>query len=96
MPRAIWKDTVIAEAADDAVKIVEGNIYFPQQAVRREFLAESDTVTTCPWKGAANYYHVVVKGETNRDAAWTYHAPLEAAKQITDHVAFWRGVEVQP
>ena len=95
MPRAIWKDEVIAEAAEGEVEIVEGNVYFPMDAVKPQFLAPSDTHTVCPWKGTASYYHVTVEGETNRDAAWSYPEPKEAARQITDRVAFWKGVQVE-
>jgi len=93
MPRATWKGTVIAES--DRCEIVEGNCYFPPDGVRREHLRESATHTTCPWKGEASYYDVVVDGETNRDAAWYYPQPKDAARRIADHVAFWHGVTVE-
>jgi uncharacterized protein (DUF427 family) len=95
MPKATWKGAVLAEAADDQVQIVEGNVYFPADAVRREHLRESATHTTCPWKGLASYHDVVVNGEANRDAAWYYPDPKPAAANIKDHVAFWRGVQVE-
>lgn len=95
MPKAFWNGAVIAEAPDDEVQVVEGNIYFPLRTVHPEYLQASDKTTQCSWKGTANYYHVIVNGETNRDAAWVYHVPKDAAKQIEGHVAFWRGVEVQ-
>jgi uncharacterized protein (DUF427 family) len=95
MPRAIWNGVILADAPDERVEIVEGNVYFPPDAVRREHLRPSDAHTVCPWKGTASYYDVVVDGQTNRDAAWYYPAPKEAAKQIADHIAFWRGVHVQ-
>lgn len=95
MPKAIWNGSIIAEAADDAVEIVEGNVYFPMQAVHKDFLQTSDKTTRCPWKGIANYFHVVIDGKVNHDAAWTYRAPSSAAKQIAGHVAFRRGVEVE-
>jgi uncharacterized protein (DUF427 family) len=94
MPRATWKGAVIAEAADVDVKIVEGNVYFPRAAVRDEFLAPSETHTVCGWKGTASYFDVVVDGERNKDAAWFYPDPKDAAKQIAGRVAFWRGVRV--
>lgn len=93
MPRAIWNGTVIAES--DRCEMVEGNHYFPPEAVRPEHLQPSDTHTVCGWKGTASYYHVVVDGKVNRDAAWYYPEPKEAAKNIRGHVAFWRGVEIQ-
>lgn len=90
--KATWNGTVIAES--DETVVVEGNHYFPPDAVRREHLADSSKHSTCPWKGEASYYDVVVDGETNPDAAWYYPAPKDAAAEIKDHVAFWRGVEV--
>ena len=90
--KAVWKDEVLAES-DDTV-VVEGNHYFPSDSLRREFFRESDSHTTCPWKGEASYYDVVVDGEVNRDAAWTYPETKPAAEQIRGRVAFWHGVEV--
>ncbi len=93
MPRATWKGALLAES--DRCVVVEGNQYFPPDSVRREHLRPSATHTTCPWKGVASYYDVVVEGQVNGDAAWYYPQPKEAAKQIKDHVAFWRGVVVE-
>lgn len=93
MARAIWNGVVIAES--DATVMVEGNHYFPPAAVKREYLRESATHTVCPWKGTASYYDVVVEGNVNKDAAWYYPEPKEAAKQIAGHIAFWRGVRVE-
>jgi uncharacterized protein (DUF427 family) len=90
--KAIWNGAVIAES--DTTIVVEGNHYFPPESVRREYLQPSDTHTTCPWKGVASYYHVVVGGQVNRDAAWYYPEPKPAAGHIKDYVAFWRGVQV--
>jgi len=90
--KAIWKNTVIAES-DDTV-VVEGNHYFPPDAVNRDLVAASDHTSTCPWKGLANYYNVVVDGETNENAAWYYANPKDAASEIEGHVAFWNGVTV--
>jgi uncharacterized protein (DUF427 family) len=95
MPRAIWNGQVIAEAADDDVHRVEGNVYFPLSAVRHEFLRPSDTHTHCFWKGEASYYHVAVGDEVNEDAAWYYADPYVLAARIKDHVAFWHGIEVE-
>ena len=94
MARAIWNGAVIAEASNDEVEIVEGHVYFPPQAVDRSYLRDSRTQTVCPWKGTANYYDVVVEGEVNRDAAWYYAAPKDAAANIAGHIAFWKGVKV--
>jgi uncharacterized protein (DUF427 family) len=93
MARATWKGKVLAES--DRVEIVEGNVYFPPDAVKREHVRDSGTHSTCPWKGEASYYDVVVDGETNRDAAWYYPSPKHAAANIENHVAFWRGVTVE-
>ena len=91
--KATWKDTVIAESADTVV--VEGNHYFPPESVRQEHLTPSTTHTTCPWKGEASYYDVVVGDEINGDAAWYYPDPKPAAAEIKDRIAFWRGVTVE-
>lgn len=90
--KAIWKNTVLAES--DETRVVENNHYFPPDSIKREYFKESDNHTSCPWKGKASYYHVEVEGETNRDAAWYYPEPKEAATEIRDHVAFWNGVEI--
>ena len=94
MARAIWNGEVIAES--DRTQVVEGNRYFPPEALRREYVRESATHTTCSWKGVASYYDVTAGGTVNRDACWYYPAPNEAAKQITGWVAFWKGVQVEP
>ena len=93
MPKAIWNGKVLAES--ERVERVEGNVYFPPGSVSEDLLRPSETTTVCGWKGEASYYHVVVDGETNRDAAWTYRAPKEAASRIRDFIAFWRGVRVE-
>ena len=93
MPKATWNGAVLAES--DRTVVIEGNQYFPPDAVRREYLRESEKHTTCPWKGLASYYDVVVDGKVNADAAWYYPQPKDAAKQIRDHVAFWHGVTVE-
>lgn len=93
MPRAIWRGKVIAES--DAFETVEGNVYFPEQALHREYLRPSSEHTVCPWKGTASYYDVVVDGEANPAAAWFYPDPKPTAANIKDHVAFWKGVTVE-
>jgi uncharacterized protein (DUF427 family) len=93
MTKAIWEGVVLAES--DKTVEVEGNQYFPPDAIKREFFKPSENHTTCPWKGLASYYHIVVNGKQNANAAWYYREPKSAAQQIKDHVAFWKGVKVQ-
>ena len=93
MARATWNGAVLAES--DKVELVEGNVYFPPGSVRRDHLHESETHTVCGWKGQASYYDVEVDGKRNRDAAWFYPAPKDAAKHIARYVAFWHGVVVE-
>ena len=93
MSKAVWNGTVIAES--DRTEQVEGNHYFPPESIRTEYFKPSDTTSACPWKGTAHYYTVEVDGETNADAAWFYPTPKEKAGHIKDHVAFWKGVEVE-
>lgn len=90
--KAFWKGQLIAESDD--TKVVEGNHYFPKEAVKKNFIKESATHSVCPWKGEASYYHIEVDGELNKDSAWYYPNPSKAAEQIKNHVAFWKGVEV--
>ncbi|MEZ4393302.1 MAG: DUF427 domain-containing protein [Polyangiales bacterium] len=92
MATAVWKGKVLAES--DTFEEVEGNVYFPAASLRREHFRESATHTRCFWKGTASYYDVVVDGEVNPDAAWYYPDPSAAARKITGHVAFWKGVQV--
>ena len=95
MPKASWNNAVIADAAEQDIVVVEGNKYFPAASVASDKLRPSATRTVCLWKGTASYYDVVVDGEVNRDAAWYYPEPKEAAKEIAGRIAFWRGVKVE-
>jgi uncharacterized protein (DUF427 family) len=95
MARATWNGALLAEAPPEAVEIVEGNVYFPPDAIKDEYLEPSQTHTACGWKGTASYYDVVVDGEINRDAAWYYPTTLNAARHVEGYVAFWRGVTVE-
>ncbi len=93
MVKASWNGSVIAESS--RTEVVEGNHYFPLEDVRKDFLEASKQTSSCPWKGVAQYYTVVVDGEKNRDAAWYYADPKPAAKNIAGRVAFWKGVKVE-
>jgi uncharacterized protein (DUF427 family) len=93
MAKAIWNGQVLAES--DKTILVEGNHYFPPDAVKMEYFQPSQTHTVCAWKGTASYYDVVVDGKVNRDAAWYYPKASDAAKQINGYVAFWHGVKVE-
>ncbi len=93
MPRAIWEGEVLAES--DRCVVVEGNQYFPPDSIRREYLRPSDHTTLCPWKGVAHYYDLEVNGKANPNAAWYYPEPKQAAKEIKDRIAFWKGVRVE-
>lgn len=92
MPKAIWNGAILAES-DDTI-VVEGNYYFPPDSINREYFNDSSHATTCPWKGRAGYFDIEVDGQVNRNAAWYYAQPSDAASQIKDHVAFWHGVKV--
>ena len=90
--KAVWNDTVIAES-DDTV-VVEGNHYFPTNSIKSECFHKTETSTSCPWKGMASYYSVMVNGKTNTDCAWYYPVPSKEAEKLKDRVAFWNGVQV--
>lgn len=90
--KAVWNDVVLAESNE--TKVIEGNQYFPPDSIKKEFFKPSATHSVCPWKGTASYYTVEVNGKANADAAWYYPAPKDAAKEIENYVAFWKGVKV--
>ena len=91
--KAVWNNAVLAES--DQTIVIEGNHYFPPDAIKQEHFRESSTHTVCPWKGTASYYDVVVDGQTNKDAAWYYPETKPAAHEIKGYVAFWHGVKVE-
>ena len=93
MPKAVWNGAVIAES--DRTEVVEGNHYFPPDSVNRQYFQDSGTQTSCAWKGVASYYTIEVDGQTNKDAAWSYPTPKDAAKNIEGYIAFWKGVKVE-
>ncbi|WP_419759047.1 DUF427 domain-containing protein [Acidisoma sp.] len=90
--KATWNGEIIAESDD--IVTVEGNAYFPVSALRKDVVVPSSHTSVCPWKGTAQYYSLEVGGKMNRDAAWYYPEPKEAAAEIRDRVAFWKGVTV--
>jgi uncharacterized protein (DUF427 family) len=92
--KAVWKDVVIAQS-DDTV-VVEGNHYFPESSLNRDYVTFSNHKTSCPWKGQASYYSLIVDGELNQDAVWYYPQPKSEASMVKDRVAFWKGVKVGP
>jgi uncharacterized protein (DUF427 family) len=93
MARAIWNGKVIAESTE--TEEVEGNLYFPESSLKREYFRPSSTTSTCPWKGQARYLSLMIDGQDNQDAAWYYPDPKPAARKIKGYVAFWRGVDVE-
>lgn len=97
--KAIWNDTVVAEAEKEDLIKIEGNWYFPPAAVKHEYFKENDHHTTCPWKGEASYYDVEVNGEMNTSGAWFYPHPKDGSiarvkKDFSDYIAFWNGISV--
>nr|WP_020475884.1 DUF427 domain-containing protein [Zavarzinella formosa] len=91
--KAIWNGAVLAES--DQTIVIEGNHYFPPEAIHKEFFKPSETHTVCGWKGTASYHTINVDGKQNPDAAWYYPEPKDAAKEIAGYVAFWKGVKVE-
>ncbi|MFQ5998569.1 MAG: DUF427 domain-containing protein [Candidatus Bathyarchaeia archaeon] len=95
MAKALWNNVVVAESDNHDVVLLEGNVYFPPEAIKKEYFKPSETHTTCGWKGQASYYDIVIDGKKNTDAAWYYPEPQKAAEKIQGYVAFWNGVEVE-
>lgn len=92
--KAVWNNTILADSNN--TKLIEKNYYFPPSSIRTEYLRKSGNQYTCPWKGMCDYYHVVVDGEVNTDAAWVYEYPKDAAKEISGYFAFWKGIKIIP
>lgn len=97
--KAVWNNTTVAEASEDRLIRIEGNWYFPPDAIKKEYFTPSNHHTTCPWKGEASYYNVIVDGQTNESGAWYYPDPKQSAvervrRDFGDYVAFWNGIEV--
>ncbi|MBO6794556.1 MAG: DUF427 domain-containing protein [Balneolaceae bacterium] len=92
--KAIWNGRILAES--DETIVIENNHYFPPSSLNKEFFNETSHQTVCPWKGTASYYSLEVDGKDNQNAAWYYPNPKDAASEIKDHVAFWKGVQVEP
>lgn len=95
--KAVWENQTIAES--DETVVIEGNHYFPPDSVKREYLEDSDHTSICPWKGNASYYHVVVDGKRNENAAWYYSVPKKGSVErvghdFTNYVAFWNEVKI--
>jgi uncharacterized protein (DUF427 family) len=93
MPRAIWNGIVVAQS--NRTEIVEGNHYFPPEAIHKQYFRDSATHTECSWKGTASYFDLEVEGKTNKDAAWYYPKPSPEASKIAGYIAFWNGVQVE-
>jgi uncharacterized protein (DUF427 family) len=94
MPKAVWNGAVVAQS--DRHEVVEGNVYFPPETIKREYFRPSETHTVCGWKGTCSYFDLEVDGRVNRDAAWFYPVTHDAAKKIEGYVAFWKGVRIEP
>ena len=92
MSKATWQGVVLAQSAETIE--IEGNQYFPPDSVNRQYLEDSTTQSTCPWKGEASYYNIIVNGNKNPDAAWYYPDPKDAAARIKNYVAFWKGIDI--
>ncbi len=91
--KAVWNNQIIAES--DKTIIVEGNHYFPYNSIKPDFFQDSDTHTTCSWKGVANYKTIIVDDKINKDAAWFYPEPKAEAAEIKNYIAFWKGVKIE-
>lgn len=97
--KATWKDKVIAEASKEELIYIEGNWYFPPGKVNKQYLKESPTPYTCPWKGECQYFNVGEGDDWSQDSAFSYPEPKPSAihtvkKDFSNYVAFWRDIQV--
>lgn len=91
--KVVVGETVVAEAPVEDVVAVEGNAYFPPDAVTAGALRNSPTAYTCPWKGAAQYHDVLVGDAVLEDGAWSYphltqFATERVGRDFSRYVAF--------
>ena len=93
MPKAIWKDVVLAES--ETTIHVDGSHYFPPETLKMEYLRPSEHTSVCSWKGTASYYDIVVGDEVNEQAAWCYADTKPEADHFRGHIGFWKGVQVE-
>ena len=63
--------------------------YLPPDDIRLEYLQPSAHGSVCEWKGAAQYFTVVVGDRHQPNAAWSYPDPTPAFAPIRDYVAFY-------
>jgi uncharacterized protein (DUF427 family) len=92
MVKAVWNSAIVAES-DDTI-VVDGDHYFPESSLKREYISFSNHRTSCARKGQARYYSLIANGEMNPDSVWYYPEPSEAAAPIKGRVAFGKGVKV--
>ena len=86
--QAILNGTVLAESDD--IVMVDGNPYFPREAMNTEFFRDSRLATVCGWKGTARYWDVVVGDQVITNVVWAYDTPNPDAEKIRERFAFYR------
>jgi uncharacterized protein (DUF427 family) len=90
--KAIWNGVVLAECADTV--LVDGEHYFPESTLRREYTSFSNHRAMCSEKGQAHYLSLLVNGEFMPDAVWYYPQPRPGAEALAGRVAFSRAVQI--
>lgn len=63
--------------------------YLPLPSVDQSVLRKSDLTTKCPYKGDAEYYHVVLGGEVHENLVWYYRLPTHESAGIAGLVCFY-------
>ncbi len=92
-------EKIVIANSDETIHI-EGNHYFPPDSVNNKYLVDSDTHTTCFWKGESSYKTIKAGEQEQLDAVWYYPKPMKGAidrvgKDFSSYYAFWQGVEVE-
>jgi uncharacterized protein (DUF427 family) len=64
-------------------------LYVPADDVATELLEPTETHTTCPFKGIADYWSVQVGDRLSKDAVWSYPDPNPEADWLRGHLAFY-------
>lgn len=90
--KIIWHGHVVADSVR-ALDLREGTaapvLYVPREDADLAFFEKTTRSTRCPYKGDASYFTLRDDTEAAPNAVWSYETPIEAVRQIKNHLAFY-------
>jgi uncharacterized protein (DUF427 family) len=63
--------------------------YLPFSDIRMDLMRPSDTETSCPYKGTANYWNIAIGDVEHRDLVWYYRLPLPESQKVAGLASFY-------